>query len=190
MTTFTNWSKLVLGYRDNNGDVGKTSFWLGVDGGGATPASDISTLAASIETAVSNMTTAKISSVSGFGWWVRPDQYGTGAQYASTQQKARLICLSSDYARRIVYEIPAPVLALFYNGGSGTLGDEKTINPAASLITAFLAVVTTASGSAAVVSGPQSQATIHSLVRGSFVEHRGGRKITIWKKTPDGTGPA
>jgi hypothetical protein len=136
------------------------------------------------------MTTAKISSVSGFGFWVRNDQYGTGGQYASAQQKARLVCLSSDYAHRIVYEIPAPLISLFYNGGSGTLGDEKTINPSASLVTAFLATVTTAVGSAAVVSGPQSQATVHSLVRGSFVEKHGGRKITFWKKTPDGTGPA
>jgi len=180
--------KQTIGYRDNNGDVGKVTFWIGQDEAVATAQADIYTIAVAVGTQLAAMTTGKPCFTNGYLAWTDPSQYGTGDQYASVHQKARLMFLTNTRSRTVALSIPAPLVDIFYNGGTGTKGDEMTVTPTAGA--ALLAALQTTSNGAIVVAGPASQDGIHSFIRGSFVERRGGRKLTRWKKSPDGTGPA
>jgi len=185
----TDFMRCVLGYRDNSGSVGKASFWVGLDPavGGIV---DMQTIAVGVQTALNACTNAKNVTASGvFASTPDPSQYGTAATYANAEQKARLNFLGNSRVRSTTMQIPAPLVGIFFSGGSGTGGDEETVNPAATPIVNLLAALQATSNSATVTVGPVDE-PIHSLVLGKLIRHKNQRKITRWKKDPTGTIPA
>lgn len=175
--------------RDNTGNTGRTSFWMGVDTAVGNEG-DLGTIAALMKTAIGNASNAKIVGSSGVSQGaLDPSQYGVQAQYNNVEDKARLSFLAASRLRSTSLQVPAPLLALFFSAGAGTGGDEETVNPANAQVVALLAAMTTISNSAAVTAGPFDD-LIHSLVLGKLRRVKARRKIGRWTKDPTGTIPA
>jgi hypothetical protein len=181
------WIKAGAIYRDVRGHVARVSFTMGGDSGVLTSDTDFRVQAQAVVTALNAMTNAK--QVGGIGILdapTDPSQYGVSADYANVETKARLSFLGSDRLRSTTLSVPAPLVAIFFSGGTG---DRETIDPANALVLALKAAMIGATNSATVTLGATPN-TIHSLVIGRLVRAKVQRKIGKWTKDPTGVIPA
>jgi hypothetical protein len=189
VNVYVDFSKSSLTYRDNTGNTARVSWYVGLDPtvGGI---DDMRAVNVAVQTAMNACTNAKNVGVSGvFDVLPDPSLYGVAAQYNNVEDKARLQFNSNSRQRYTTLSIPAPLLSDFFSGGSGTGGDEETVNAADAHIIALVSALTTVIGGAAATVGPVND-TFHNLIVGKLIRRKARRKIGRWTKDPTGTIPA
>ena len=189
VNVYTDFNRASVTLRDNTGNTARVSWVVGLDPGVGS-IDDMRAVNVAIQAAIAGMSNAKVVGVSGvFDILPDPSLYGVQAAFNNVEDKARLQFNSASRQRYSTMSIPAPKLSDFFSAGSGTGGDEETVNPADANVIALVSALTTVIGGAAATVGPVND-VYHNLIVGKKIRRKARRRIGRWTKDPTGTIPA
>jgi hypothetical protein len=180
MVSFVNLQSISM--RDARGHVGKMRYYYTFDDAVTAGPDNASAQCDRINLALAAASNAAITHIGGMaGRLFMPNNYGTAAQFADAEDKARLVYLMGPASGPTVdfvltaIEIPAPKLAIFY-------ADQETVNGASALVIAIntqLAAIDATGGRLTTRGGN----VFVNFVGGYRNRRKLQRKLTLWTKS-------